>query len=604
MLTLFLLFSFIFPNQNLKENDSVPKSIQEFWFWNQYDLPRNAATKSTEGNVFLKDFQVYQTPISENGNGLNQPVSAVYQLFEDKNTDYSKPFALEFLLLNHVNNPVGISWEFIKEDQLGLCLSIFDKKMNLGTVKDSDWIGTSHQTKPFKKYWSHVVLNFDGSKLSIYENGDPVLQQQIGNQLQGNQLILKSYVGNEPYMQAHDLLKKTALYATSLSAAEIKASFQNSLVQIESGKLYPEDFHLIAGPYLSHIQANFSLLVWETDRSAKATIKYGEQLPLEKIKVVSSNSKNINSALIEGLKTGTTYYYQIELESEKGEKILTPVLTFQTVKPKGSPFLFGIISDTESRPQINNQVAQRLWEERPDFLIHLGDLTDGGWKESKFEWTMEYFQGVGALTARIPIATVPGNGDGDLHWYRQYHPHVGEKGFYRFDYGEASFFMLNSNPRKDLQKGGEQYVWLENEMSKSEAKWKFVVLHHAPYSGDEDDYGNTWKEPGNQGDPQLKDLISLVEAKEVDMVFFGHLHTYMRSHPLEGDKVAFEKGTVYVQAGGAGGNLEDNAPTRTWFTAKNYRGHHYCTVQIVNNKLELRTYNLEGGLIDSFQMKK
>jgi hypothetical protein len=130
------------------------------------------------------------------------------------------------------------------------------------------------------------------------------------------------------------------------------------------------------------------------------------------------------------------------------------------------------------------------------------------------------------------------------------------------------------------------------------------VLHHAPYSADEDDYGNTWKEPGNQGDPQLKDLISLVESNEVDMVFFGHLHTYMRSHPLKGDKVVSEKGTVYVQAGGAGGNLEDNAPSRTWFTAKNYRGHHYCTVQVVGDFLELRTYNLEGGLIDSFQIKK
>jgi phosphodiesterase/alkaline phosphatase D-like protein len=325
---------------------------------------------------------------------------------------------------------------------------------------------------------------------------------------------------------------------------------------------------------------------------------------LEKIKVVSSNSKNINSALIEGLKTGTTYYYQIELESEKGEKIVTPVLTLHTAKQNGSPFLFGIISDTESRPQINNQVAQRLWEERTDFLIHLGDLTDGGWKDSKFEWTMEYFQGVGALTSRIPIATVPGNGDADLHWYNQYHPQAGNKAYYRFDYGEATFFMLNSNLKKELQKGAEQFIWLENEMSKSEAKWKFVVLHHAPYSADEDDYGNTWKGPGSQGDPQLKDLISLVEANEVDMVFFGHLHTYMRSHPLKGDKVAFEKGTVYVQAGGSGGNLEDNAPTRTWFTAKNFRGHHYCTVQIVNNELELRTYNLEGGLIDSFQMKK
>ena len=40
---------------------------------------------------------------------------------------------------------------------------------------------------------------------------------------------------------------------------------------------------------------------------------------------------------------------------------------------------------------------------------------------------------------------------------------------------------------------------------------------------DEDDYGNTWKEPGNQGDPQLKDLISLVEANEAAVASVAEL---------------------------------------------------------------------------------
>lgn len=604
MVTLFILFSFFFPDPILAENDTVPKPVQEFWFWNQYDLPRNAATKSVEGPVFLKDFQVHQTPFSENENSLNQPVSAVYHLFEDKNADYSKSFALEFLLLTHVNNPVWISWEFWNEKELGLAISVFDKKVTTGMMEKGIWQKSEFNSKTWKKSWNHFFINFDGKNITLFEQGEKVWQKEMDETLEGSTLVLKSFLDKEPYMEAHDILKKVAIFNQDLTKQEISSLFSKVENQISAGILYPNKFHLMAGPYLNDISENAAQLVWETDRASKAILTYGEKLPLEMSKNFDSGNDLIQTVTLENLKPGTTYFYKLDLESESGEELSTPVLSFQTAKPKGNPFLFGIISDTESRPQINNQVAQRLWEERPDFLIHLGDLTDGGWKESKFEWTMEYFQGVGALTARIPIATVPGNGDGDLHWYRQYHPHVGEKGFYRFDYGEASFFMLNSNPRKDLQKGGEQYVWLENEMSKSEAKWKFVVLHHAPYSGDEDDYGNTWKEPGNQGDPQLKDLISLVEDSEVDMVFFGHLHTYMRSHPLKGDKIVSEKGTVYVQAGGSGGNLEDNAPTRTWFTAKNYRGHHYCTVQIVNNKLELRTYNLEGGLIDSFQMKK
>ncbi len=604
MLTLFLFFSLILPQSGHSEVDTAAKPIQEFWFWNQYDLPRKAKTGTSEGGVFLKDFQIHQNTFIQNQNSLNQPVTGSYRLFDEEKTDFSKPFSLEFLLLNHVNNPVGISWEFINENELGLALSVYGKDLIVGVLNGAEWVEAKQQRKPFKKYWSHVILNFDGDKISLYENGEKVSEQKIVFPLKGYQLVLKGFFENELYMETHNLLKKAAHYPTSLTEVAIKSTFQNIRSQIESGKLFPDKFHLMAWPYLSYIQENSIRMVWETDRSAKATVKFGEKLPLENLSTVSSNDQNIHSTILEGLKSGTTYFYQVDMESKEGGKIITPVLTFQTAKPKGNPFLFGIVSDTESRPQINNQVAQRLWEERPDFLVHLGDLTDGGFKDFKFEWTMEYFQGIGPLTSRVPIVTVPGNGDADLHWYNQYHPDAGEKAFFRFEYGEASFFMLNSNLIKELQKGGDQYQWLENELMISEGKWKFVVLHHAPHSADEDDYGNTWEGPGKQGDPQLKDLTSLVEANEVDMVFFGHLHTYMRSHPLKAGKVDKENGTVYVQAGGSGGNLEDNAPTRTWFTAKNFRRHHYCTVQIVNNELELRTYNLEGEIIDVFGIKK
>jgi acid phosphatase type 7 len=88
------------------------------------------------------------------------------------------------------------------------------------------------------------------------------------------------------------------------------------------------------------------------------------------------------------------------------------------------------------------------------------------------------------------------------------------------------------------------------------------------------------------------------------VVFFGHLHTYMRAYPIINNSIGENSGTVYVQAGGTGGNLEDHAPTRAWFSAKTFRGHHYCTVQIIEEELELRTYNLDGALIDFFKVKR
>lgn len=579
------------------------KPVQEFWFWNQTDLPRNAKTRAGEFKK-LEDLRVDQQILMAPSNGINQPVSGVYKPFEVPEDFFTKPFAIEFLMLDHVNQPIGMEAIWTDDSSPQVIFEIYNNKIQLNGKQGENWISTSQPADYFKKYWTHIIISFDGVKSTVFVQGKKILELDVDILKNHSGFYLRSFMTNEPYMKLQDFLKQIAIYQGAMDAAMIKERFDKIESQIDSGKLFPEKFHLMAGPYLSHIQEDAAQIVWETDESSKATVHYGEKLPLVEKKTVPSNESNINSIELNGLDPGKTYYYQIELESSQGEKIITPVLTFQTVKPKSEPFMFGIISDTESRPHINHKVGEMLWDERPDFLIHLGDLTDGGKKDHKFEWTMEYFQGIGPLTSRIPIATVPGNGDADLFWYSQYHPHSGRKAYYRFDYGEASFWMLNSNLKKELQSDGEQYNWLKNELNKSSAKWRFVVLHHAPYTSDEDDYGNTWAGPGNQGDAQLKDLVQLMESNDVDMVFYGHLHTYMRSHPIKGGKVDVENGITYIQAGGTGGNLEDNAPTRTWFAAKNFRGFHYCTVQVVGEKLELRTYDLNGGLIDLGQIEK
>lgn len=577
--------------------DPPQKPVVEFWFWSQTDLPRNAKTRTGEFKK-LEDLRVDQKIPIFYSSGLNQLVSGVYKPFDVSEDFFTNPFAIEFLMLDHVNQPIGMEAIWTDGSSPQVIFEIFDNKIQLQAKQDKDWISTSQSAEYFKKYWTHIIINFDGIKSTVFVQGKKTMELGVDIFKYPSDFYLRSFMTNEPYMQLQDFLKQIAIYQGAMDTAMIKERFDNIENQIHSGKLFPEKFHLMAGPYLSHIQEDAVQIVWETDEPSKTTVHFGEKLPLVNKISVPSNESTIKSMELIGLKPGTTYYYQVELESNQGEKIITPVLTFQTVKVKNEPFMFGIISDTESRPHINHKVGELLWDERPDFLIHLGDLTDGGKKDHKFEWTMEYFQGIGPLTSRIPIATVPGNGDADLFWYSQYHPHSGEKGYYRFDYGEASFWMLNSNLKKELQVGGEQYNWLYEELNISSSKWKFVVLHHAPYTSDEDDYGDTWAGPGNQGDKQLRDLVDLMESQLVDMVFYGHLHTYMRSHPIKGGKVDVVNGVTYIQAGGTGGNLEDNAPTRTWFAAKNFRGFHYCTVQVVGEKLELRTYDLNGSLID------
>ncbi|HSI77710.1 MAG TPA: metallophosphoesterase family protein [Lunatimonas sp.] len=604
MLIITILLSLFSPFSKDVYLDSFPAPRQEFWFWNQTDLPRNAATRTDPQTIYLTDFRQFQEAELSSQNLFNQPVSAIFTPFSNETDFYTKPFALEFLLLNHVNQPVGFQVSMDYSDSQSLQVGVFGREIQLEVTHDQKNQRETRPLKPWKSYWSHLIINYTGNEIQLFHQGEKIASLKSIDFGPDTELILKGFLENEPYMQLHDLIKQTARYGTSYTPKEAQSRFSYLQEHILTGKLFPEKFHLLAGPYLNNMTDDSAQLVWETDQPAIGMIAYGEKFPLDLSIPIEENSAMVRNAVIENLKPGTTYYYQVSLSNTRGETFQTPVLTFQTVKHRPSPIMFGIISDTESRPHINNRVAQLMWDERPDFLIHLGDLTDGGKKENKFQWTMEYFQGVGPLTTRIPIATVPGNGDDDLYWYSQYHPQSGEKAYYRFDYGEASFWMLNSNLKNELQTGGSQYDWLKRELGESQAKWKFVVLHHAPYSSDEDDYGNTWAGPGTFGDTSLRNLVALLEDHSVDMVFYGHLHTYMRTNPIYRGEVSSDNGIVYMQVGGAGGNLEDNAPTRTWFAAKNYRGHHYSTVQLVADTLEVRTYNLTGSIIDVFFLKK
>ena len=141
-------------------------------------------------------------------------------------------------------------------------------------------------------------------------------------------------------------------------------------------------------------------------------------------------------------------------------------------------------------------------------------------------------------------------------------------------------------------------------MAKCETKWKFVCHQHATYTSEEDDYGDTWKEESQFGDPLVRKIVPLYEKYGVDIAMFGHLHLYERSHPIRDGKVNLDNGTVHLLAGGGGGNLEDFAPTPAFFSAKTFPGHHFVTMEIVGETLTMRMHGTDGAIRDSYSIEK
>ena len=604
------------------------------------NLLLSQSTKSTGAFTFHPDYQLYGNAANEIGPRIENPGSdlgsftiqsnplifkdqaptqRIINFFESQKLPKG-PFTLELWMVNHVNQPIGTALLAKGKNDLenpNWLLGYFGNEIMLGvqTEEKHFQVLKSKITRGWKKYWLHVVATYDGKSAKLYFNGVQKAVLEIGKRVNysaSTEIELAGYLENEPYMEIANLVKNLNIYEQALTPEEIEVNFQLFQKQVEQGIIFQDMFHFTVGPYLHYATPTSINLTWETsEKVTAATIHYGEVLPLSESQKVNlyddpqpESEHFIQTATIKGLKPETPYFYEIELINSVGDTIKSGTLTFATAPAKKVPFTFAVIGDTEARPHVNFQVAQLLWDERPNFVINLGDLTDGGKEPHKFEWTHEYFTGVTPIASRIPFFPVPGNGEGDLYWYNRYHKLPGAESYYTFHYGDAQFFMLNSNEKDDFAPGGIQYQWLENELKKSTAKWKFACHHHSPYSSDENDYGDSWKEKSNLGDLKVREIVPLYEKYGVDIVLFGHLHTYQRTLPIFENIIDQKNGVIYIQGGGAGGNLEDFTPNHTWFSAKTYRGHHYFTFSILDNEIAMRMYDSNGNMKDFMSLNK
>lgn len=610
LLSILLLLLYSSP---LWSQKAMPHLIGDWTFHPNYTLARHAQNYPGHKIEPPKSrFQRFKT--------LGEPILFYEQQPSERITDFLEParipkkaFTIEFWLLNHVNLPVGAlmtARSKANPDQPVWLLGHYGNEVLFHVQSENGQAKalTAEIKRGWKKYWGHLVGTYDGQTIKMYLNGQLLASS---SEVQGNlpapddlQLELAGYFGQEHYMELSNLVKASRLYNHALDSAAINDRFLELKEQVEKGQLFRDTFHFNAGPYLHFATQNSINIVWETDRMASAVIEYGTKLPLNEKRTIQEPAY-IQEITLDDLEPETPYFYQIFAISPDGDTMPSGLLTFATAVQEEAAFSFCIIGDTESRPQINHRLGEMIWEERPNFILHLGDVTDGGFEPHKFEWNYEYFTGITPVASRIPVFPVAGNGEADLHWYNRYHRLPEPEAYYTFQYGNAQFFMLNSNKNEELKKGGVQYEWLQEQLASSKATWKIIAHHHCPVSSDENDYGNTWAgEQSNLGDPKFDNLKPLYESAGVDLVFYGHVHAYERSWPLKDGQVDRQNGVVYIQSGGGGGNLEDFVPTHSWFSNKTQRGHHYCKVDIFENTFSFKMYDIEGRLRDFLELEK
>lgn len=140
-------------------------------------------------------------------------------------------------------------------------------------------------------------------------------------------------------------------------------------------------------------------------------------------------------------------------------------------------------------------------------------------------------------------------------------------------YGPVLVVGLDSTRPEDP----EQLAFLEETLSSSDATWKIVAMHHAPYSA------------GYQGsNTAVRAAFEPVLVRHgVQLVLSGHDHDYQRSIEIDG--------VTYLVSGAASGTRRTGTES---FTAVSYSFLHFVDIAVWNDRLVVRAVGADGRVAD------
>jgi hypothetical protein len=380
--------------------------------------------------------------------------------------------------------------------------------------------------------------------------------------------------------------------------------FTAAQIPVNSGEL-----KFVVKPYIQNVAKDGITILWETNLPSKGLVKYGEaklnsNSPLLENEKISESKTKILSVRLNELSSEKKYFYRV-ITFVDSDTLIFEINSFMTSISSERPVTFAVFGDSQQQTDstVWKRVSKLALLERPNFGLIVGDLVEAG--SNLNHWRYQFLSDGHEFMKSIPLFPVLGNHDvevnGEAKNYHTYMKHPGTKNYYTFIYGNIQFFILDSN--NDMEPGSPQYEWLVDELAKSKSLWKIAAHHHPPYSSDFDDYGNTVTSLPLEGDPNFDPIIPLYEKYGVDLVFYGHIHSYERTWPLLNKKVD-EDGVVYVQCGGAGGNNEISGTIRSWFTAKVKSDHFFSLISVNGPKLFLSAIDDEGTLFDYYEIDR
>ena len=140
--------------------------------------------------------------------------------------------------------------------------------------------------------------------------------------------------------------------------------------------------------------------------------------------------------------------------------------------------------------------------------------------------------------------------------------------------------------------GSAQYNWLENDLLSTTKNWIVVVFHEPGYSSD----GTAYHHDNNI---LVQNVYQpLFETYDVQMVFNGHNHLYLRVTDIFN--------VTYIVAGGGGASRYETGPEldgacaefgTVEFEAKIF---HFVNLEMTGTQIEGSAINIKNKVVDTF----
>ncbi|WP_020604875.1 metallophosphoesterase [Spirosoma spitsbergense] len=461
-------------------------------------------------------------------------------------------------------------------------------------------------------------------------------------------------------------------------------------------KLTTAQDNFIAKPYLQIGRTpspdNLQLLWHAPDNDADWTVEYrmGTSGPWKKTAVPTSirvavagiEPHRVYNAALTGLTPGGKFTYRV-LQGKK--EVFTA--EGQASKASTQPYRFVAFADIGAETAAQKKLATQAMLAKPDMVVVPGDIVYERGLISEYRsrfwpiYNADQTTAEGApLLRSVPMIVAPGNHDTDTrdlnkypdalaYFYYWNQPLNGPQGVeggpmvptltasadnrtafqtaagdaylkmanYSFDYGNAHWTVLDSNPYVDFT---DKTItdWVAADLASpaaQKATWRFVMFHHPGF--------NSSREHFEQQHMRL--LSPVFEQGKVDVVFNGHVHNYQRSYPMtfvpdkkgvllvasmgstkargrvvngrwtldksfDGKTNTKPSGIIYLVTGAGGQELynpEQNNDPDSWqkFTTKFYSNINSLTVVDINDKtMTVKQIDVDGKELDSFKITR